>query len=232
MADFVAETVDEVIQQNGENISDVVAPNLQTTDEVNKGDNDDDDDDDDLPKYVAVKYGQSPIYCAICSLPPEYCEYGPSYDQCLPWILKNCPEQLEVNVLAKALGKVTIDDNKEESTEGKKKKKRGGASVPKKVTAVDTKVLIARIQRQKRKYITSVVGLDTVPDLKLKDAARIFGKKFSSGASLSDTPTGGKEIVIQGDVSYELPSLLITQFKISGSAIFLVEDGVTRPYEG
>ena len=41
--------------------------------------------------------------------------------------------------------------------------------------------MIARIQRQKRKYVTAVAGLDTVPDLKIKDAARVFGKKFSSG---------------------------------------------------
>ena len=29
--------------------------------------------------------------------------------------------------------------------------------------------------------MTAVAGLDTVPDLKIKDAARVFGKKFSSG---------------------------------------------------
>jgi translation initiation factor 1 (eIF-1/SUI1) len=34
---------------------------------------------------------------------------------------------------------------------------------------------------EKRKYVTAVAGLDTVPDLKIKDAARVFGKKFSSG---------------------------------------------------
>lgn len=64
----------------------------------------------------------------------------------------------------------------------KKKKKRGGGAGPKKAKEVlETKIVIARIQRQKRKYVTAVAGLDTVPDLKIKDAARVFGKKFSSG---------------------------------------------------
>lgn len=66
--------------------------------------------------------------------------------------------------------------------EEKKKKKRGGGAGPKKAKeVVETKIVIARIQRQKRKYVTAVAGLDTVPDLKIKDAARVFGKKFSSG---------------------------------------------------
>jgi len=31
-------------------------------------------------------------YCPICGLPPEYCEFGPSWDQCKPWVLKHYPE--------------------------------------------------------------------------------------------------------------------------------------------
>jgi translation initiation factor 1 (eIF-1/SUI1) len=59
-----------------------------------------------------------------------------------------------------------------------------------------------------------IAGLDTVPDLKIKDATRAFGKKFSSGASISDTPSGAKEVVIQGDVSFDVPTLLVTEFKV------------------
>lgn len=185
-------------------------------------------------KVNAVKYGTAPIYCAICTCPPEFCEYGPTYDKCLPWILENFPEVLSEEVLAKALGKTNDDvsDDKETGGEEKKKKKRGGASVPKKVAVVETKVYISRVQRQKRKFVTTIVGLDTVPDLKLKDAARVFGRKFSSGTSIGDTATGAKEIVIQGDVSFELPPLLVSEFKISKSAIFLVDESGTRPYEG
>ncbi len=78
-----------------------------------------------------------------------------------------------------------------------------------------TKVVIAKVQRQKRKYVTVVAGLETVPDLKIKDAAKIFGRKFSSGASISETQTGHKEVTIQGDLSFDLPPLLISEFKVS-----------------
>lgn len=95
---------------------------------------------------------------------------------------------------------------------------------------MDTRIVISRVQRQKRKYITAVVGLDTVPDLKLKDATKVFGKKFSSGASINEGQGGQKEVVIQGDVSLEIPQVLISEFKVSPSAIFYLEDNALRPY--
>lgn len=58
---------------------------------------------------------------------------------------------------------------------------------------------------------------------------KCFGKKFSSGASVNETATGGKEVVIQGDVMYDLPDLLKKEFKVPGSAIFLLEDGALTP---
>ncbi len=80
---------------------------------------------------------------------------------------------------------------------------------------LDTKVVISKVQRQKRKYVTVVAGLESVPDLKIKDAARVFGRNFSSGTSVNESATGQKEVVIQGDVSFEVPQLLINEFKVS-----------------
>ncbi|OIW20470.1 hypothetical protein TanjilG_11871 [Lupinus angustifolius] len=31
------------------------------------------------------------IYCPICSLPPEYCEFGSDFDKCKPWLIQNVP---------------------------------------------------------------------------------------------------------------------------------------------
>ncbi|KAJ1408625.1 Translation machinery-associated protein 22 [Sesbania bispinosa] len=31
-------------------------------------------------------------YCAVCSLPPEYCEFGPDFDKCKPWLIQNAPD--------------------------------------------------------------------------------------------------------------------------------------------
>lgn len=32
------------------------------------------------------------LYCPICSLPAEYCEFGPDFEKCKPWLIKNAPE--------------------------------------------------------------------------------------------------------------------------------------------
>lgn len=85
----------------------------------------------------------------------------------------------------------------------------------KKAAAPDVYVVVSRAQRQKKKYITTITGLDTVADLKIKDVSKACGKKFSSGASIGETATGTKEVVIQGDVYFEVPPLLISEFKVS-----------------
>lgn len=84
----------------------------------------------------------------------------------------------------------------------------------KKAAVLETKVVITRVQRQKRKYVTVIGGLETVPNLKIKDAAKLFGKKFSSGSSINDGHGGSKEVVIQGDVMFDLPPLLLSEFKV------------------
>jgi len=96
-----------------------------------------------------------------------------------------------------------------------------------------TKIVIARIQRQKKKFITSVVGLDTIPEVKIKDVAKLFGKKFSSGASVGETAAGLKEVTVQGDVSFDVPPLLVSEYQVDPRSIFFADDpGGTslRPY--
>ena len=50
----------------------------------------------------------------------------------------------------------------------------------------------------------------------------LIGKKFSSGASVSDLATGGKEVVIQGDVYFDVPALLINEFKVLLAHLYVV----------
>mmetsp|Transcript_17577 Transcript_17577/g.33141 ORF Transcript_17577/g.33141 Transcript_17577/m.33141 type:complete len:203 (+) Transcript_17577:42-650(+) len=170
----------------------------------------------------------SVVYCPKCTMPPEYCEHGPCFEQCLPWILKNCPEVLSDELLAKMTD--SLDVNEEEE---KPKKKNKGPKLKKsaELVAGRTQVVIAKVQRQKRKFITAVAGLDTVPGLKLKDAAKAFGKKFSSGASINENATGSKEVVIQGDVGYDLPELLINKFSVPPNCIFFLENKELVPFE-
>jgi density-regulated protein len=95
---------------------------------------------------------------------------------------------------------------------------------------MDTRIVITRVQRQKRKFVTVIAGLETVPDLRVKDAAKIFGKKFSSGASVNEAANGSKEVVIQGDMTLQIPEVLISEFHISPSTIYFLENGAIRPY--
>ncbi|KAH0970717.1 hypothetical protein GBA52_022873 [Prunus armeniaca] len=32
------------------------------------------------------------LYCAVCSLPAEYCEFGPDFEKCKPWLIQNAPD--------------------------------------------------------------------------------------------------------------------------------------------
>ena len=32
------------------------------------------------------------LYCPLCSLPAEYCEFGPDFEKCKPWLIINAPE--------------------------------------------------------------------------------------------------------------------------------------------
>ena len=76
-----------------------------------------------------------------------------------------------------------------------KKKRRGAAA--KKVNKVDTRVIVQKISRNRKKAVTHVVGLDTAPGIKLKEASKAFSKRFAGSSSVKD-----KEIIIQGEFSF------------------------------
>lgn len=49
---------------------------------------------------------------------------------------------------------------------------------------------IKRVERNKRKYVTEVSGLEHF-GLDLKKVAKEFGKKFATGSSVAKTAAGG-----------------------------------------
>ncbi|KAL7496421.1 hypothetical protein ACHAWT_004612 [Skeletonema menzelii] len=99
-----------------------------------------------------------------------------------------------------------------------KKKRRGAAA--KKVNKVDTRVIVQKISRNRKKAVTHVVGLDTAPGIKLKEASKAFSKRFAGSSSVKD-----KEIIIQGDHLEEVAEMIVTKFGVSGDAVFLDLDG-------
>lgn len=106
------------------------------------------------------------------------------------------------------------------------KKERRGASA-KKVIKTDTRIIIQKISRNRKKAVTHVVGLDTVPGMKLKDAAKAFSKRFAGSSSVKD-----KEIIIQGDHVEDVAEMIVSKFGVQGDAVFFDLDGEFVPYGG
>jgi density-regulated protein DRP1 len=146
------------------------------------------DEDDVKPSSTAAAaVSMAPldvVYCPTCSLPPEYCEHGSCFEQCAPWILQNMPEVLSEKYLASIMAKANLGEDevkdedvycsysymsqynnlsKGDESEKKKKKRGGGGGSKKKAQQEEVKVVIAKIQRQKKKYVTNVAGLESVP---------------------------------------------------------------------
>jgi len=85
-------------------------------------------------------------------------------------------------------------------------------------------VTVKRIERNKRKFVTSVSGLEAF-GLDLKKVAKEFGKKFATGSSVTKAPGGGEEIVVQGDLSPDIEEFLLEKYKdIPEDNIELVDD--------
>ncbi|BFZ54219.1 Translation machinery-associated protein 22 [Savitreella phatthalungensis] len=134
-----------------------------------------------------------PVYCGVCSLPPEYCEYQPTVNKCKEWL-----EEHHVDLFARYFAGVSLSEKQQKSTE--KHEAKQARALEKKL---QSKVLVKRIERGKRKYVTGVFGLE-VFGIELKPAAKKFAQKFATGASVSKNNEGRDEIVVQGDVSEEV----------------------------
>lgn len=103
-----------------------------------------------------------------------------------------------------SMATLSVDAQKRAAKDAQKKEAKAAAAEArdheKKMTS---KVLIKRVERNKRKYVTAVSGLEA-HGLDLKKVAKDFGKKFATGSSVTKTASGGEEIVVQGDVSDEI----------------------------
>ncbi|XP_043924845.1 density-regulated protein [Protopterus annectens] len=155
-----------------------------------------------------TEYPLKVLYCGVCSLPVEYCEYMPDVNKCRLWLEKNFPGEFS---------KLTVGNSPKQDAGGgepqtvgggeeeeKKKQKRGGrGQIKQKKRTVPQKVTIAKIPRAKKKYVTRVCGLATF-EIDLKEAQRFFAQKFSCGASV----TAEDEIIIQGDFTDDITEVI------------------------
>lgn len=218
-------------------------PEIESDDDGQDDDDDEEEEEEDFEELVE-SFGEmiltnegshlrEIVYCPVDGMPPEYCEYLPTFTASLPWLEQNFPNLKLTTKKGKTVAQVAAAiraEGGELADVPSAAKKRGGAGAPNKqhasaATGKDKTVTIERSQRQKRKFVTSVVGLDAY-NIKLKDAAKKLGRRFACGSTVNKLPNGKQSIDIQGDYSYEMPDLILEYFpEVDKDSIMLVEGG-------
>ncbi|KAH6723614.1 translation initiation factor SUI1 [Leptodontidium sp. 2 PMI_412] len=158
------------------------------------------------------------LYCGVCSLPPEYCEFGGTVKKCQDWLQKNDEDMYErlwsEDALAAATSSLSVDAQKRAEKDAHKKALKAEAAEAKQAATIkSSKVIIKRVERNKRKFVTTVTGLEAF-GLENKKVAKDLGKKFATGSSVTKVPSGGEEIVVQGDVSEEIEEFLLEKYPV------------------
>ncbi|CED83051.1 Density-regulated protein related to translation initiation factor 1 (eIF-1/SUI1) [Phaffia rhodozyma] len=155
---------------------------------------------------------KSVIYCQVCTWPIEYCEFSPSSSKCKTWLQDNHSDLFEryysADALQKKMGTLSVEGEKklEQDVEKQEKKARKKAEKEEENKKA-LKVTIKRIERNKRKYVTTVQGLEFF-GIDLKKAAKLFAQKFATGSSVTKNPQGQDDITVQGDVTEEISDIL------------------------
>ncbi|KAF2132613.1 RNA binding protein-like protein Tma22 [Dothidotthia symphoricarpi CBS 119687] len=176
---------------------------------------------DTLPRSVT--------YCGVCSLPPEYCEFGGTTKKCQEWLEEEHPDMhaklYSQETLEQNLSSLSLEAQKRAEKDSQKKAaKAASAEARAAETRASSKILIKRIERNKRKYVTAVQGLEAF-GLDIKKVAKDFGKKFATGSSVTKIPGGGEEITVQGDLSDDIQDFLVEKYEnVPEDNIELVED--------
>ncbi|KAG8631510.1 hypothetical protein KVT40_000650 [Elsinoe batatas] len=168
-------------------------------------------------------------YCGVCTLPPEYCEFGGTTKKCEDWLKSKDPslhsKLYSADTIASNLSALSVDAQKRAEKDAQKKAAKAEAAEAREAERLaDAKVIIKRVERNKRKYVTTVSGLEE-HGLELKKVSKEMGKKFATGASVTKTASGGEEITIQGDLSDDVFDWLLEAHPdVPEDNIELVED--------
>ncbi|XP_066313646.1 translation machinery-associated protein 22-like [Miscanthus floridulus] len=191
------------------------------------------------------------LYCGVCGLPAEYCEFGPDFERCKPWLRAHAPGvypddlvaassssggggggDKDVDKVGERLQGVGISDGSTSAagdasaSKPQEVKRLPGGKLKKKEKQ---EVVIEKIVRNKRKCVTVVKGLELF-GVKLSDASKKLGKKFATGASVVKGPTEKEQIDVQGDISYDIVEFITDTWPdVPESAIFFIEDGRKVP---
>ncbi|KAI4090183.1 MAG: hypothetical protein LQ339_008410 [Xanthoria mediterranea] len=168
------------------------------------------------------------IYCGVCSLPPEYCEFGGTAKKCKDWLEKNHADLHEKlyseEAVAATLSTLSLEAQKRAAKDSQKKEAKAAAAEAKAAeTKAQAQILIKRVERNKRKYVTAVSGLEA-HGMDLKKVAKEWGKKFATGSSVTKTASGGEEVVVQGDNSDEIFDWVVDVAGVPEANVDCIED--------
>ena len=160
----------------------------------------------------------------------QYCEYGGTTKKCQEWLSKNHPtlhaQIYSEEALSQNLSTLSVDAQKRAEKDAQKKAAKAEAAESREAEKrASSKVYIKRVERNKRKFVTEVSGLDQF-GIDLKKVAKEFGKKFATGSSVTKAAGGvGEEITVQGDVSDDIYDWLTEHHEeVPEDNIELIED--------
>lgn len=147
------------------------------------------------------------LYCGVCSFPPEYCEFGLSFTRCKQWLQETHEEIFNTlysdEALANQTSTLSIEKEAKISQDLLKKQQREEARVERELQKkLASKVIIKRIERNKRKHIISISGLE-VFDIELKKLSKQLSSRFATGCSIVKNAEQHEDILVQGDLSEE-----------------------------
>ncbi|KAL4943958.1 hypothetical protein BDV06DRAFT_122832 [Aspergillus oleicola] len=169
-------------------------------------------------------------YCGVCTLPPEYCEFGGTAKKCQEWLQDNEPELYQRlysdEVISANLSTLSVSVQERAAKDAAKKEAKAAAAEARDAERRATsKVQIKRVERNKRKHVSVVTGLE-IYGLENKKVAKDLGKKFATGSSVTKSASGIEEITVQGDVCEDIKEWLLENFGkgISESNIEIIED--------
>ncbi len=126
--------------------------------------------------------------------------------------------------VAATLSTLSLDAQKRAAKDSQKKEAKAAAAEAKAAeTKAQAQVLIKRVERNKRKYVTAVSGLEA-HGMDLKKVAKEWGKKFATGSSVTKTASGGEEVVVQGDNSDEIFDWVVDVAGVPEANVDCIED--------
>ena len=132
-----------------------------------------------------------------------------------------------IEALEEKTAKLTISSEQEAKISkdlAKKEAKQAAKQSKIEAEKAGVKVVLKRIERGKRKYVTAVANLQTFPGVEIKGAAKKLAQRFATGASVSKNVEGKEEIVVQGDLADDIEEFLVDKYNIPEDKIVIREE--------